>query len=231
MPPILDQLLNADIGQPASASLIGFELLLAGLIGQVIAWVYQLTHRSLSYSQPFVSSLLVLPVIVALMMVLMAGNVMIAFGLLAVFAMVRFRNVLKDTRDTTFLLWSIVEGLSVGTQRFSTAFMGLVGLSIVFLYLRVTNFGSRHAHDAVLHVVMSSTQDVRSRLAAMLDRHCLKAMLAAERVLPGPNNDCEISYRVLLRDPARHDELRRELNGQTGFSRVSLALHQDDWEA
>ncbi len=231
MPPLVDQLLNADIGQPASPSLIGFELLLAALIGQTIAWVYQLSHRSLSYSQPFVGSLLVLPVIVALMMVLMAGNMMIAFGLMAVFAMVRFRNVLKDTRDTTFLLWSIVEGLAVGTQRFSTALIGLAGLALVFLYLRVTSFGSRHSHDAVLHLVLRGTDEVRSRLTALLDRHCLKAALAAERALPGSTDDFELSYRVLLRDPARHDELRRELTAQSGFSRVSVALHLDDWEA
>ena len=35
-------------------------------------------------------------------MMLLAGNLLVAIGLLSVFAMIRFRNVLKDTRDTTF---------------------------------------------------------------------------------------------------------------------------------
>ncbi len=52
---------------------------------------------------------------------------MIAFGLLAVFGMIRFRNVLKDTRDTTFILWTVMEGMTVGTMRFSTALVGRLG--------------------------------------------------------------------------------------------------------
>ena len=101
-----------------------FLVLLAFVIGQFIGWIYMLTHTGLSYSRSFVSSLVVLPVIVALMMVIMAGSIVIAFGLLAVFAVVRFRNVLKDTRDTSFILWAILEGLGVGTLRFSTTLIG-----------------------------------------------------------------------------------------------------------
>ena len=60
-----------------------------------------LTHSGVSYSQTFTSSLLVLPVVVAMTMMLLAGNLLVAIGLLSVFAMIRFRNVLKDTRDTS----------------------------------------------------------------------------------------------------------------------------------
>ena len=55
------------------------------------------------------------------MMMLMTGGLIVAFGLLAVFAVVRFRNVLKDTRDTSYILWAILQGLAVGTFKFSTA--------------------------------------------------------------------------------------------------------------
>ena len=48
-----------------------FLLLLAFVIGQVIGWTYMYTHRVLSYSQTFTASLVVLPVLVALMMMLM----------------------------------------------------------------------------------------------------------------------------------------------------------------
>ena len=75
------------------------------------------THVGLSYSQMFVASLVVVPTLVALTMALMSGDIVIAFGLLAVFAIVRFRNVLKDTRDTTFVMWAILEGMAAGTMR------------------------------------------------------------------------------------------------------------------
>src|SRR6476469_6210987 len=104
----LDSLMGNDLatgaGGPEGALLV---LLLAFCIGHIIAWVYMWTHSGMSYSQMFTSSLLVMPVLVALVMVLLSSNILFALGLLAVFSMIRFRNVLKDTRDTTFVFWAI----------------------------------------------------------------------------------------------------------------------------
>src|ERR1051326_2819996 len=93
-------------------------LLISFCIGHIVAWTYMWTHTGLSYSQTFTSSLLAQPVIVSLIMMLMSSSVLVALGVMGVFAMIRFRNVLKDTRDTTYILWCIVEGVAAGTQRF-----------------------------------------------------------------------------------------------------------------
>ena len=90
-----DLLWLGDRGAVTPIESIVLSLLLAFVIGQIIGWVYMATHTTPSYSSSFVASLVVLPVIVSLMMVLMSGSLMIAFGLLAVFAVVRFRNVLE----------------------------------------------------------------------------------------------------------------------------------------
>ena len=116
-------------------------LLIAFSIGHIIAWTYMLTHTGLSYSQMFAASLLVLPLIVATTMMLLAGNLLVALGLLSVFTMIRFRNVLKDTRDTAFVLWSVVAGVACGTQRFGIAVISAAAIALVFIYMRVTSFG------------------------------------------------------------------------------------------
>ena len=144
-----DLVLHSDMGGSAgSPETIAFILLLSFVVGHLIAWVYMWTHQVLSYSQTFVASIVVLPPIVAMMMSLMSGSIVVAFGLLAVFAVVRFRNVLKDTRDTSFVLWAIVEGMSVGTMRYTSAVIGVLFIGLVLLYLRTTSFGSRHRFDA-----------------------------------------------------------------------------------
>ena len=102
---LLTTLFSGDYGlAPGSAETVLFVILLSFVIGQFIGWIYMATHEALSYSRSFVSSLVILPVLVGLMMLLMSGSIIVAFGLLAVFAVVRFRNVLKDTRDTSFIL-------------------------------------------------------------------------------------------------------------------------------
>src|SRR5687768_17906762 len=47
------------------------------IVGHVVAWVYMWTHDGLSYSRMFTASLLALPVVVALVMILMAGSIFV----------------------------------------------------------------------------------------------------------------------------------------------------------
>ena len=132
---LLDMLRFGDpVGSQPVVTVV-LSLLMAFVLGQIIGWVYMATHSTPSYSSSFVASLVVLPVLVALMMVLMSGSLFIAFGLMAVFAVVRFRNVLKDTRDTTYVLWAMVEGMAVGTFRYSTALVGAGVVVLVLIYL------------------------------------------------------------------------------------------------
>jgi len=182
-------------GAPDGRTLL-FMLLLAFTTGMVIGFVYMWTHEALSYSRTFVGALAVMPVIVCMLMASMSGSLLVAFGLLAVFGVVRFRNVLKDTRDTSFVLWVIMEGLAIGTARFSTAVLAAVGIGTAFLVLRVMNFGVRNRYDAVL--TLRITGDVPARmqlLKTVLRRHATRLNLASERRTTTEGTD--LSYRLL----------------------------------
>lgn len=226
----LNLLFQGDYGGAAGGpETVAFIVLLSFAIGQFIGWVYMWTHKGLSYSQTFVASLVVIPVLVAVMMVLMAGSIVVAFGLLAVFAVVRFRNVLKDTRDTTFILWAIMQGLGVGTMRFSTSLIAVLGIAAILLYLRATAFGSRHRYDAVLS--LRWTGEPGAGMAAIKDvlrRHSTRIWLAEQR--RSVETGVESSWRLLLRDPARSDELQAALARTQGVENVSLFLREDESE-
>jgi hypothetical protein len=226
----LEGLFRADFGQAAGGPETAlFVVLLSFAMGQLIGWIYMWTHQSLSYSRTFVASLVVLPLLVAVMMMLMAGGIIVAFGLLAVFAVVRFRNVLKDTRDTSFILWAILQGLAVGTFRYSTATIAVVAVSLVLLYLRFTSFGSRHRYDAV--VSLRLTGDLAggvTRLNRILNRHCVRNEVTGDRKVSDLGVD--LSYRVLLRDTARSDELDWDLRQTEGIEDVTVFLRKDESE-
>jgi len=215
--------LASSLGTPETVLLV---TALAFCLGHLIGWVYMWTHTGLSYSRMFVASLVVLPVIVALVMTLMAGSLVIAFGLLAVFAVVRFRNVLKDTRDTTFILWAIVMGLAIGTLRFSTAVLGCLCIAAIFAYLRFTQFGSRHRYDVVLSLHWTGAGRAVEALSQILRRHSVRVRLAGERA--AGDEGLDLSYRLLLRDPARSRELLEELEATEGVAYASLTHREED---
>ena len=225
----LQTMLNGDVfnGGPQPVNVL-LTMLLAFCLGHIAAWVYMWTHTGLSYSKVFTSSLIGIPVIVSLLMILMSGNIYIAFGLLAVFAVVRFRNVLKDTRDTTFILWVMVLGMAVGTQRYSTAVIGCIFVSIIFIYLRFVSFGVRHSYDVVLSLSYNGESDVISVLRPVLKRYSSRIDLASQR--SDKTGAQELSYRLLLRDPSRTADILKDVLSTQGVSDASLYIRDDESE-
>jgi hypothetical protein len=215
-------------GSPDVRTLL-LMIVLAFSLGLLIGFVYMWTHEALSYSRTFVGALAVLPLIISMMMAAMFGSLLVAFGLLAVFGVVRFRNVLKDTRDTSYILWAIVEGLAVGTTRFSIALLAALGIASAFLLVRLISFGSRRRYDAVLSLRVTGDFAAQTAfLNEVLNRHALSRDLASERRTADEGAD--VTYRLLLRDPARSSELRAELARQAGLQNVAVYMHEDEAE-
>lgn len=204
-------------------------LMLAFLCGHVVAWVYMVCHNGLSYSRSFVNSLIVLCIIVAVVMMVMANNLLIAFGLMAVFAIVRFRNILRDTLDTTYILSSITMGMACGTKKYSTAILGTGIFSLLMLYLHWTQFGTRHRFDLILNLHWGRPLAELKELLLFLERHSRRAQVASQRSA-SISEGTDLSYRLLLRDAGRVDELITELKAFPGVTRVTSLKAEEESE-
>ena len=226
----LDWLLQGDYGSaPTNWPAMVLSLLIAFGAGQVIAWIYMLTHSGLSYSRSFVNSLIIMPTIVALVMMVLSNNLITAFGMMAVFAIVRFRNILRDTLDTTYVLTAIVIGMATGTQKYASAIIGCAIIAVAMLYLWYTSFGSRHRYDVIINLHWARSIKELLELNRLLDRHSWKAHLANQRSHEGYEGT-DLSYRLLLRDSNRVEDLLNELRQVNGVSRVTSMLAEDESE-
>ena len=214
---------------PTSFQALLLALLLAFLCGQLFAWVYVITHSGVSYSRSFVVSLIVLPVLVALVLLIMANNLVTAFGLIAVFAVIRFRNALRDTLDTCYVLSVIILGTACGTQKFSTAVVGCLAVAGLLIFLWMTASGTRHRFDLILNLRWMRSPDELTAVRHLLERHSLRVLVANQHFGVGMEG-ADLSYRVLLRDPARAAELLSELAAIPGVDRVSSVQAADESE-
>ena len=225
----MDWLFQGDFTpQPMDYRIVALSLLLAFLCGQLVAWLYTWTHNGLSYSRSFVKALVIMPVTVALVLMVLSNSIVTAFGLMAVLAIVRFRNVLRDTLDTSYLLAAIVLGLACGTQRFTTAVLGAGVLSAIFVYLWFTSFGSRHSYDFILNLNWTRPVGDLPELASLLERHARKAHKAGQH---GAKGSTDLSYRLLMRDPDRVEELVAELKELDGVARIHTIAAENESEA
>ncbi|MEM6566867.1 MAG: DUF4956 domain-containing protein [Planctomycetota bacterium] len=203
------------------------SLLIAAFIGLGVAWVYLKTHHGLSYSRGFTQSLVVLTMAAALLIFVIGDSLVTAFGLLGALAIVRFRNVLKDTRDTVFVFLALVLGMAVGTQRHVVAIIGATLLLGMSAYLHFMSFGSKGDFDG--HVTFAlDREDGRSELRGALEQveHVLQVFCRrVQRMSAHDSNEgLEVVSAVRLRDPARGDEMVHHLRGMPGVREAGLVL-------
>lgn len=219
---------NVTLGVPGVTmmqALLG--LLLAFILGQFNAWVYVFTHSGLSYSRAFVQSIVLLTIIVSMAMLVIGNNVIVAFGLIGALAVIRFRNVLKDTRDTAFIFFSLIAGMATGTGRYKVAILGTLVFTGVLLYMHFTSFGSRFTSDGFIRF-QTSKSGVTSTIQSLFKRYCRKVQLVSHRM--AETGSGEMAYQLTLRDPARAEELVSGLRNLEGVSNVTFVLQEDQTE-
>jgi len=125
-----------------SAAIIVFNLILAFALSLVIAWVYKKTHKGLSYSQSFLFTVVIVGILGAVVMMVVQNNIVGAFALLGAFSLIRFRTILKETRDVAFVFFSLVIGVAIGTSNYAIAVISTIIISLIILILSRRNFGS-----------------------------------------------------------------------------------------
>ena len=202
------------------------SLAMAFILGQALAWAYCWTHSGLSYSRSFAQSLILIAMVVALVMIVIGNNIITAFGLLGALAIIRFRNVLKDTRDTVFIFSALVIGMAVGSQRYVTAIVGTVILIAAILYVHFTAFGTRGMYDGHLRCLISGKTDLEQAFKRTLIRFCRRFhQVSIQR--NGLATQAHYIYQVQLRDKNRGQELIDELRKIEGIENVSLMLQDE----
>lgn len=110
-----------------------------------VAWVYMITKQRRGYDQSVVQTVIILPMTVAGTIVLVQNSLPLAFALGAVVAIVRFRNTLKDTKDTVYIFLALGVGVAAGVFSPSVAAVMSVLYNLTVLYLWWYNIGNLYA--------------------------------------------------------------------------------------
>ena len=105
-----------------------------------VVWVYTFARHKRGFQQALAQTLVILPVVVAVVVILVKHSVALAFSLGGIVGAVAFRHRLEDTKDTVYMFVTIAIGLAVGVQAYSVAFAASLFYNFVVLGLWLTDF-------------------------------------------------------------------------------------------
>jgi len=202
------------------------SLVLAFVLGQVMAWVYYLTHSGLSYSRSFVQSLILITVVVSMVMTVIGSNIITAVGLMGALAVIRFRNIIKDTRDIAFIFCALVIGMAAGSQRYATAIMGTIVLSLISIYLYVTGFGTYQPRNGFLRFNLKGPIGPEHPVIRILERFCGRYTMISAQESGFGSPIVQYAYQLVIRNVRKNEQMLSELQQVDGIENISLTMQE-----
>ncbi len=206
---------------------IVINLLIALAAGLIIGFIYKKTHKGLSYSQSFVVTLVLMCITVSAVMMVIGSNLARAFALVGALTIVRFRTVVKDTKDTAFIFFALTEGIASGTGNYILTVYSTFFIGVVAIFLAKTNFGSMHRSEFILRFRFNrESGDEEGYVNFIADRSKQSTIIHIE-----PSEDgiyLILTYDLILKTGLTSQEIVTGLNSIPGIDNINLITASND---
>jgi len=203
------------------------NLIISFILGVVISLVYKRTHKGLSYSQSFMITNIFVAVIVCMVIMIIGNNLARAFALVGALSIIRFRTVVKDTKDTAYIFWALAAGMACGTGSYFLAIAGTVIIAGIAFILYLTNFGSIYKSEFILQ--FRTKVDDQQKLAyneVVSDFTKTSTLLNAES--SGDGKSVKLSFDIVMKEGKSQDIFISDLAKIGGISEVVVVAAKND---
>ena len=192
---------------------LGLALLLG--IGTALLCMYKN-----KYSQSFAVTLAMLPATVAVVIMLVNGNIGAGVAVAGGFSLVRFRSAAGTAREIGIIFLAMTLGLALG--------MGYVGLAICFFLvmavftavLTTVDFGGGKDGERTLKISIPESLDYEGLFDDLFAEYTDRSELDKVKTT-NMGTLYELTYRIVLKDAAKTKEFLDELRCRNGNLTIS----------
>src|SRR3989344_2567052 len=202
-----------------SAAIIIANILLTFILSLIIGWVYQRTHKGISYSSSFLTSLVLMALLSSVAMMILSNNLVRALGVLGIFALIRFRTILKDTKDVAYLFFGLAMGMAVGTNNYAIAAISTPVVSFIMLILDKYNFGSAQKNSFLLTLITDRVFDLNA-CQVLIEKHTRSRQFLQAKTQP--DGEQEYYFSLLFKEDSDFGEFIRQMKAIPGVKMVEL---------
>ncbi len=203
-----------------------FNMIIAFILGMFISILYRKTFQGYSYSSSYVNTLVIITMVTAIVIMVIGNNLARAFGLVGAMSIIRFRTVLKDTRDIGFVFFALAVGMAAGSGNHLIGIVGCGIIGIIIFVLYLTNYGSRRTEERALRFWIIPGDEENPVYMDVFREYLLKFdLMNVKSIRLG--QFLEMSYSIVFKDKNQSHAFIKELSSLEGVERVSLTLLEE----
>lgn len=192
------------------------------LLGFVQAFSYTIKNR---YSKSFVTTLVLLPVAVCMIVLLVNNNLGVAVAVAGAFTLVRFRSVPGTGKEITAIFIAMVTGVTLASwQTYNIEYALLftvLGSGLLILLNTTKLFSKTNKKEMILKITIPEMLNYTSVFKEVFEKYTLSVeKLAVKSVNMG--SMFKLTYSLVLKDASLEKEFIDELRLRNGNLEVSL---------
>ena len=202
------------------------SLLLSFFLTLLLAYVYRITHRGLSYSVTFVHTMVIMGVTISVIMLIIGSNIARAFALVGALSIIRFRNAVKESRDVAFVFVAMAIGMATGTGFYWAAVVFTLFVLPMIYAMHRFDVGAVTNQETVLRVEVPSTVDHSKAFDALFYRDLESHDLVSIEGSPD-GAIVEVVYSVQFKRGVDRPKFADELRTLCDGGRVTILTGRD----
>lgn len=226
---MLDLILSIENGALTVSELL-ISIIIAFFMGLLISIVYMNSHKDESHSQSFALTLVMLPPVVGAIIFLVGSNIASAFSLAGAFSIIRFRSAPGDSKDITFVLFSMAVGLACGMGLILYAIIIALFLSFIMFTLNKLSFGSVNTPLQKLKIVIPEDVAYEAVFEPVFIENTISHKHLKTRTIE-LGSLYELEYSILLKESVDEKTFIDALRCRNGNLNITLqsAINSNDF--
>jgi hypothetical protein len=195
------------------------------ILGIVISCAYFITTPRKDRSASFVLSLVILPTIVAVVIILIGGNLARAFSMAGIFTIVRFRSVPGDSKDISFVFLTMAVGLAVGLGYLALGAVVTLIIGAVIVLVNKSGFGTTKLREKRLRITIPEDMNYHGVFDEIFAEYTSHVQLQKVKT-SNMGTLFDLSYDVILKSDLKEKEFIDALRCRNGNLGIALSIKE-----
>jgi hypothetical protein len=196
-------------------------LLVSLCLGLMISFTYMATAEKENYNQSFCYTLVIVPIVAAIIIYMVGSNIAAAFSVGSAFTLIRFRSEPGSPKNIAYVFFTVAAGLACGVQCYMYAFLFTFALCLIIFVCTKLNFGCKNISTKRLKILLPETLEFDNAFDEIFEKYTVSHNIVKVSTVD-LGSLYEMEYHIVMKNDISVKEFIDDLRVRNGNLSVTL---------
>jgi len=209
-----------------SVGTVAFTVIGGFILGLIVFFTYKITCRGLDYDGDFGLTLLIIPIVVALIMAIIGTSLPKALSIAGLVSIARFRSWPMKPKSVAFIFLALGAGVAAGSGLLLPGLVFVLIVAVILVVATVLMMPNGKNEVKTLKISVPESLNFDGMFDEILKKYTSGVNLDSVRIISG-GTVVELSYLIKINDMMKVKEFLDEIRTKNANFNVSVSQRVD----